>query len=88
MLGHHFLDVVAGLDVLVAFGRARRQAGRLRAVAERLPRARRCGTLRVAFLSSFVLELLATLSVALVAVAVGLRLVEGRLDLRHRRCSC
>jgi ATP-binding cassette, subfamily C, bacterial CydCD len=80
VLGHHFLDLVAGLDVLVAFGRARRQSDRLRSLAEDHRRAT-MRTLRVAFLSALVLELLATLSVALVAVSVGLRLLEGRLDL-------
>jgi ATP-binding cassette subfamily C protein CydCD len=80
VLGHHFLDLVAGLDVLVAFGRAGAQDGRLRAVAEEYRRAT-MRTLRVAFLSALVLEVLATLSVALVAVSVGLRLAGGRLDL-------
>ena len=80
VLGHHFLDVVAGLDTLVAFGRARVQTGRLRALAEQY-RTATMRTLRIAFLSALVLELLATLSVALVAVSVGLRLVDGRLDL-------
>jgi ATP-binding cassette subfamily C protein CydCD len=80
VLGHHFLDLVAGLDVLVAFGRARRQSDRLHTLAEDYRRAT-LRTLRVAFLSALALELLATLSVALVAVAIGLRLVEGQLDL-------
>lgn len=80
VLGHHFLDLVSGLDVLVAFGRARRQSDRMRSLAEDYRRAT-MRTLRVAFLSALALELLATLSVALVAVAVGLRLVEGQLDL-------
>ncbi len=80
VLGHHFLDLVAGLDVLVAFGRGRRQSSRLRVLAEEY-RSATMRTLRVAFLSALVLELLATLSVALIAVSVGLRLVEGRLDL-------
>jgi len=80
VLGHHFLDLVAGLEVLVAFGRARHQSGRLRELAESYRRAT-MRTLRVAFLSALALELLATLSVALVAVAVGLRVVEGSLDL-------
>ena len=80
VLGHHFLDLVAGLDVLVAFGRARRQSGRLATLATAYRRAT-MRTLRIAFLSALVLELLATLSVALVAVTIGLRLVEGRLDL-------
>ncbi|MHC1559067.1 thiol reductant ABC exporter subunit CydD [Actinomycetospora sp. C-140] len=80
VLGHHFLDLVAGLDVLVAFGRAGAQTARLRRVADEYRRTT-MRTLRVAFLSALVLEVLASLSVALVAVAVGLRLVEGRLDL-------
>jgi ATP-binding cassette subfamily C protein CydCD len=80
VLGHHFLDIVAGLDTLVAFGRARSQAGRLRRLTEQY-RTTTMRTLRVAFLSALVLELLATLSVALFAVSVGLRLVEGRMDL-------
>ncbi|TCK22338.1 thiol reductant ABC exporter subunit CydD [Pseudonocardia endophytica] len=80
VLGHHFLDLLSGLDTLVAFGRARRQGGRLRALAEAHRRAT-MRTLRVAFLSALVLELVATLSVALVAVSIGLRLVDGRLDL-------
>ncbi|MDT7709558.1 MAG: ATP-binding cassette, subfamily bacterial CydCD, partial [Pseudonocardiales bacterium] len=80
VLGHHFLDLVAGLDVLVAFGRGRHQSSRLRNLATEYRRAT-MRTLRVAFLSALVLELLATLSVALIAVSVGLRLVEGRLDL-------
>ncbi|GGM25687.1 thiol reductant ABC exporter subunit CydD [Dactylosporangium sucinum] len=79
-LSHHFLDVVAGLPTLRVFGRARRQAA---IVAEISAQQRRVTmrTLRVAFLSSLVLELLATLSVALVAVGIGLRLVDGELSL-------
>ena len=79
-LSHHFLDVVAGLPTLKLFGRARAQAatiGRISADQRRLTMR----TLRIAFLSSLVLELLATLSVALVAVGIGLRLVSGHLDL-------
>jgi ATP-binding cassette subfamily C protein CydCD len=79
-LAAHFLDVVAGLDVLTAFGRARRQERRIAAVSER-HRVETMRTLRVAFLSALTLELLASLSVALVAVSVGLRLVAGELDL-------
>ncbi len=81
VLGNHFLDLVAGLDVLTAFGRARTQAGTIRRITERY-RAQTMKTLRVAFLSALALELLATLSVAMVAVSVGLRLVSGVLDLR------
>ncbi len=80
MLGNHFLDLVAGLAVLTAFGRARAQIRSLREITEQY-RTRTMRTLRVAFLSALALELLATLSVAVVAVSVGLRLLAGELDL-------
>ncbi|GGV25420.1 hypothetical protein GCM10010277_06380 [Streptomyces longisporoflavus] len=80
-LGGHFLDVVAGLPTLRAFGRERHQAEVVGEMADAHRRAT-MRTLRVAFLSSFVLETVATLSVALVAVPVGLRLLGGELDLR------
>ncbi|GAA4192050.1 thiol reductant ABC exporter subunit CydD [Streptosporangium oxazolinicum] len=79
-LGGHFLDVVRGLPTLRAFGRARYQAEVIRRVAD-AHRAATMRTLRVAFLSSLVLELAASLSLALVAVPVGLRLLSGSLDL-------
>jgi ATP-binding cassette subfamily C protein CydD len=79
-LSHHFLDVVAGLPTLKLFGRARAQAGIIARISDD-QRRHTMRTLRTAFLSSLVLELLATLSVALVAVGVGLRLVHGDLDL-------
>ena len=79
-LAHHFADLVAGLPTLQAFGRARAQAAALQQVDDE-HRRRTMITLRTSFLSALVLELLATLSVALVAVGVGLRVVEGRLDL-------
>jgi thiol reductant ABC exporter CydD subunit len=80
LLAAHFLDVVAGLPTLKIFGRARAQAGRIREITDRHRRAT-MSTLRIAFLSALVLELLSTLSVALVAVSIGLRLVEGGLGL-------
>ncbi len=80
-LGGHFLDVVAGLPTLKVFGRARAQAAAVREVTERYRRTA-LSTLRVTFLSSLTLELVATVSVALVAVAIGLRLMAGQLDLR------
>ncbi|MFE0463035.1 thiol reductant ABC exporter subunit CydD, partial [Kitasatospora sp. NPDC058965] len=80
-LSHHFLDVVAGLPTLKVFGRAKAQAAAVRRITEEYRRAT-LRTLRLAFVSSFALELLATLSVALVAVSVGFRLVDGSLDLR------
>lgn len=77
-LGRHFADVLDGLTVLKVFGR-RQEAG-LREVGDR-HRRETVRALRLAFLSSFVLELFSTLSVALVAVSVGLRVVEGQLEL-------
>nr|WP_237728052.1 thiol reductant ABC exporter subunit CydD [Cellulomonas sp. APG4] len=79
-LGDQVLDLLAGLPTLRAFGRERGPAERVRALGEAHARAT-MSTLRVAFLSGMVLELLTTLSVALVAVGVGFRLVHGDLDL-------
>ncbi|WKD33764.1 thiol reductant ABC exporter subunit CydD [Streptomyces xanthophaeus] len=79
-LSGHFLDVVAGLPTLKVFGRAKAQAESIRKITDDYRRAT-MRTLRIAFLSSFALELLATLSVALVAVTIGMRLVHGELDL-------
>jgi thiol reductant ABC exporter CydD subunit len=80
-LSHHFLDVVAGLPTLRVFGRAKAQAESVGEVTDAYRRAT-LGTLRLAFLSALVLELLATFSVALVAVGIGLRLEGGHLGLR------
>ncbi len=80
-LGGHFLDVLRGLVTLKIFGRAEGQAVAIGEVSERY-RRRTMRVLRISFLSSFTLELLATLSVAIVAVEVGLRLVDGGLTLR------
>ncbi|MGW8542982.1 thiol reductant ABC exporter subunit CydD [Streptomyces sp. CAI-21] len=79
-LSGHFLDVVAGLPTLKIFGRAKAQAESIRRITHDYRRAT-LRTLRIAFLSSFALELLATLSVALVAVTIGMRLVHGDMDL-------
>ncbi|TFC93474.1 thiol reductant ABC exporter subunit CydD [Cryobacterium sp. TMT3-29-2] len=75
-----FLDLVGGLGTLKIYGRDRRQFARVRAITEDY-RARTMTVLRVSFLSGFVLELAASLSVALVAVSIGLRLVDGTLAL-------
>ena len=77
-LAGHFLDVVAGLPTLKVFGRAKAQAKSIGAVTDRY-RSATMATLRLTFLSSLILELLATVSVALVAVAVGLRLLGGQM---------
>ncbi len=80
-LAGHFLDVVAGLPTLKVFGRAKAQVASIREVSERY-RTTALSTLRVTFLSSLILELVATISVALVAVAIGLRLMSGALGLQ------
>ena len=79
-LSGHFVDLVRGLPTLVAYNRAALQGDRIRVVTARY-RDATLATLKVAFASSAVLELVATLSVALVAVLVGLRLATGGLDL-------
>jgi ATP-binding cassette subfamily C protein CydD len=78
-LGGHFLDVVEGLPTLKLFGRAKPQAEVIGAVTEEY-RTVTMSTLRVAFLSGFVLELAAALATALVAVEVGLRLLAGHMS--------
>ncbi|WCB95183.1 ATP-binding/permease protein CydD [Baekduia alba] len=80
-LSSHFLDVLRGLPTLRAFDRARGQTVAIAAVGDRHRRAT-MATLRVSFLSGSVLELAATLGVALVAVIAGVRLVDGSLGLQ------
>ncbi|QQM42057.1 thiol reductant ABC exporter subunit CydD [Streptomyces liliifuscus] len=79
-LSGHFLDVVAGLPTLKVFGRAKAQADSIRRITGEYRQAT-MRTLRIAFISSFALELLATISVALVAVTIGMRLVHGEMAL-------
>ncbi|GAB3438707.1 hypothetical protein GCM10027436_20170 [Actinophytocola sediminis] len=79
-LSGRFRELVRALPVLTAFGRAPAQATVIRAVADAHRRST-MDTLRLAFASALVLELIATLSVALVAVVIGLRLVSGDLAL-------
>lgn len=79
-LASQVLDLLAGLTTLRAFGRERGPVARVRELGDAHRRAT-MGTLRIAFLSGMVLELLTTLSVALVAVGIGLRLVYGDIDL-------
>jgi len=76
----HVTELVRGLPVLVGLGRAAEQTAALARLGE-AHRTRTLATLRIAFLSALVLELIATLSVALVAVTVGVRLVEGHVGL-------
>lgn len=79
-LAGHFVDVMRGLPTLVAYNRAVAQSASIAAASARY-RRRTMATLRIAFASSAVLELVATLSVALVAVVVGTRLAVGDLGL-------
>ena len=81
VLSGHFLDVVRGLPTLKVFGRSRAQFATIRTVADSY-RQKMMAALKVTFLSSLVLELLASVSVALVAVAIGLRLLAGHLSLQ------
>ncbi|MFI9270114.1 thiol reductant ABC exporter subunit CydD [Kitasatospora sp. NPDC052896] len=79
-LSHHFLDVVGGLPTLKIFNRAKAQAATIARITDDYRRAT-LRTLRIAFISSFALELISTLSVALVAVSIGFRLVDGTMPL-------
>lgn len=79
-LSRNFLDVLGGLSTLKAYGRAERQRQRVRALAGEY-RQRTMKVLRVSFISGFALELLASLAVALVAVTIGFRLMDGTLAL-------
>ena len=79
-LSDHIVELVKGLPVLVGLGRSRAQSKALGDLGERYRKATMY-TLRSAFLSSLALELITTISVALVAVLIGLRLVEGNLGL-------
>ncbi|MER6971010.1 thiol reductant ABC exporter subunit CydD [Nocardioides sp. NPDC000445] len=80
-LAGHFLDVMKGLPTLVAFGRATAQSRVIASITDRY-RRRTLETLKIAFASSAVLELVATISVALVAVIIGVRLAAGSVDLQ------
>jgi thiol reductant ABC exporter CydD subunit len=79
-LGSHFLDAVQGLATLRAYGRARRQQDQIDAVTDDLRRTT-LAVLRETFLSALVLETLAAVGTALVAVPLALRLLDGRMTL-------
>jgi ATP-binding cassette, subfamily C, bacterial CydCD len=79
-LSDHVVELARGLPVLVGLGRADDQAKALRGISDDY-RTRTLATLRTAFLSSFVLELIATLSVAVVAVTIGVRILGGGMTL-------
>lgn len=75
----HFLDALQGLTTLKLFGRSRAQVNVIARIGDQF-RQTTLGVLRVAFLSALALELLATLSTAVVAVQIGVRLLYGYLD--------
>ncbi len=79
LLGGHLLDVLRGLPTLRAFGRERAQAEQVRQAGDHY-RVGTMATLREAFLSAFVLEFVAMLGTALVAVACGIRLAQGQME--------
>jgi ATP-binding cassette subfamily C protein CydCD len=79
-LSNHLVELARGLPVLIGLGRAGEQALALRRISEEY-RTKTVQTLRTAFLSSLALELIATISVALVAVVIGVRLVTGGMSL-------
>ncbi len=79
-LSRTYLDIVEGLSTLKVFNRAHRQRENLREISDQHRRST-MKVLRISFLSGFVLELAASLSVALVAVSVGIRLIDGQMDL-------
>ncbi len=81
-LGSHFMDVLRGLPTLQIFGRSRAQLEIISQISVEY-RKTTMGTLRLAFLSSFVMELFATLSTAIVAVFLGLRLINGEIGFEH-----
>lgn len=79
-LSGHMLELAKGLPVLVGLGRASAQRKALEDISDEY-RVRTMGTLRTAFLSALALELIATISVAVVAVFIGVRLVHGEMPL-------
>ncbi|MGW4208288.1 thiol reductant ABC exporter subunit CydD [Lentzea sp. NPDC004789] len=80
LLSAQLLELLRALPVLTVFGRAEQQAAAVRQIGEQHRKAT-MGTLKIAFLSALVLEIAASLSVALIAVGIGIRLVGGDLTL-------
>ena len=78
----HFLDVLQGLPTLKLLGRSREQIRTIAQISDRFGQTT-LGVLKVAFLSALVMEMVATLSTAVVAVTVGLRLLNGRMGFQE-----
>ncbi|GAA5207006.1 thiol reductant ABC exporter subunit CydD [Microbacterium kyungheense] len=79
-LASRFADTVQGLSTLKVFGRQHRAAASVERVTDQY-RGETMRVLRVSFLSGFALEFLASISVAIVAVSIGFRLIDGALTL-------
>jgi ATP-binding cassette subfamily C protein CydD len=80
-LGGQLLDAIQGLDDIALFNAARRESAHVRAVADAF-RRETMGVLRIAFLNSLALELIATFAIAGLAIAIGYRLLAGHMDFR------
>jgi ATP-binding cassette subfamily C protein CydD len=78
----HFLDVIQGLTTLRLFNASRREAQVIAGISDDY-RQGTMSVLRIAFLSSFVLEFFSTVSIAMVAVLIGFRLYWGEMDFMH-----
>jgi len=79
-LSNHFLDSLRGIDTLKFFGLSKRYAQSIYRTSESFRKAT-MSTLRIAILSTFALDFFTTLSIAVVAVLLGLRLIDGRMEL-------
>lgn len=81
-LSSHYLDIIQGLKTLKVLGRSKEQGEAIRETSEKYADIT-LEVLKIAFLSALTLELLSTLSTAIVAVEIGLRLLKGGIDFRH-----
>ncbi|OSX87973.1 thiol reductant ABC exporter subunit CydD [Bacillus mycoides] len=80
VLSNHFVDTLKGLETLKYLGRSKQHEGKIEKVSKRYRKAT-MRTLRVAFLSSFALDFFTSLSIAFVAVGLGIRLIDGTIIL-------
>ncbi|QPA32488.1 thiol reductant ABC exporter subunit CydD [Thermaerobacillus caldiproteolyticus] len=82
MLSNHFVDSLRGLETLKYLGLSRQHINKIILVSERYRRAT-MGTLRIAFLSSFALDFFTMLSIATVAVFLGMDLINEKMELHQ-----
>jgi ATP-binding cassette, subfamily C, bacterial CydD len=82
MLSNHFVDSLRGLETLKYLGLSRQHINKIKLVSEKYRQAT-MGTLRIAFLSSFALDFFTMLSIATVAVFLGLDLINGKMELQR-----